>query len=300
MNLEQLRSLESVVRNKSFSMAARELYVTQPTISMHIKSLEAELGEQLLVRSTKDILLSEAGILFFPYAVQMLNAQGEALARLKKREECISGEVRIVASSVPANYIVPGFLSYAGKRQDQIVYRISEGDSMGVAQKVQRFEDEIGIGGIQTGNSKCLFEPFISDHIILITPNQLKYREKEGVFDIEELKRETFIVRESGSGTRFATESLEKKLGIDQNKIYVAAEVQTTELLKRVVSEGVGVGFVSSLAARDYLQQEKILAFEFDKIATRRQLYLIRNKEKSMSVAAKRTILMLKEYAKQL
>jgi DNA-binding transcriptional LysR family regulator len=57
MNLEQLRSLESVVRNKSFSMAAKELYVTQPTISMHIKSLEAELGEQLLVRSTKDIIL---------------------------------------------------------------------------------------------------------------------------------------------------------------------------------------------------------------------------------------------------
>ena len=252
------------------------------------------------MRSTKDIILSESGILFFPYAVQMLNMHGEALARLRKKEEYVRGTVRLVASSVPANYIIPGFLSYAAKKQGQIIYQVSEGDSMGVIQKVTRFEDEIGIGSLQNGSAKCKFEPLLNDHIVLITPNRAKYREKEGNFPIEELKEETFIVRESGSGTRFATESFEKKIGIDQNKICVAAEVQTTELLKRTVSEGVGVGFISSLAAKDYLQQEKILAFEFDKNDTKRQLYLIRNKEEGLSAAAKRTVSMLKEYVKQL
>ena len=74
MNLEQIKSLVSVVNHKSFSLAAKEMFVSQPTISMHIKTLEKELGEQLLIRSTKDIVLSEAGLLFYPYAVQMLKA----------------------------------------------------------------------------------------------------------------------------------------------------------------------------------------------------------------------------------
>lgn len=87
MNLEQIKSLVCVVKNKSFSQAAKEMFVTQPTISMHIKTLENELGEQLLVRSTKDIVLSEAGLVFYPYAIRMLKAEEEALAQIKSREK---------------------------------------------------------------------------------------------------------------------------------------------------------------------------------------------------------------------
>ena len=129
MNLEQIKSLVSVVNHKSFSLAAKEMFVSQPTISMHIKTLEKELGEQLLIRSTKDIVLSEAGLLFYPYAVQMLKAEEDAIQKIKNKGEKIAGDVMFASSSVPANYIFPGFLAYSKKKNPDIGYKISEGDS---------------------------------------------------------------------------------------------------------------------------------------------------------------------------
>lgn len=116
MNLEQIKSLVSVVNHKSFSLAAKEMFVSQPTISMHIKTLEKELGEQLLIRSTKDIVLSEAGLLFYPYAVQMLKAEEDAIQKIKNKGEKLVGDVMVASSSVPANHIFPGFLAYSKKK----------------------------------------------------------------------------------------------------------------------------------------------------------------------------------------
>ena len=72
MRLEYIRSFISVVNCKSFSLAAKKMFLSQPTISTHIKQLESELGVQLLVRSTKDVILSEEGIIFYPFAVRIL------------------------------------------------------------------------------------------------------------------------------------------------------------------------------------------------------------------------------------
>ena len=91
MRLDYIRSFINVVNCKSFSVAAKKAFVSQPTISTHIKQLEAELGVQLLVRSTKDVILSEEGVLFYPYAVRLLETENEALAHLNKTEAKVKG-----------------------------------------------------------------------------------------------------------------------------------------------------------------------------------------------------------------
>lgn len=300
MNLEQIKSLVCVVKNKSFSQAAREMFVTQPTISMHIKTLENELGEQLLVRSTKDIILSEAGLVFYPYAVRMLKAEEEALLQMKNREEDVKGEVLIASSSVPVNYIMPEFIAYSRQQCAGIKYRISEGDSSEVIQKVLRFEQEIGVGSIKTENPKCICEPFVKDKIVLITPNIEKYRLYNGKMPLEELKRESFVVREQGSGTKMAVESLERTLGLYPDKMNIVAEFQTTETVKRAVAAQVGVAFVSNLAVQDYQQQKKILVFEFEDTYTDRQMYLIRHTDRNLSIAGEKALCLLRKFAKKI
>lgn len=300
MNLEQMKALVSVVNNKSFSLAAKEMFLSQPTISMYIKTLEKELGEQLLIRSTKKILLSEAGLLFYPYAVQMLKTEEEALRKIKNKDEKITGDVMIATSSVPANYILPGFLTYARKRLPDVNFKISEGDSTEVVQKILHFGQEIGIGSICPSSVKLCFEPLVRDRIVLITPNTRKYREYNGYFDRDELKKETFVIRESGSGTKVAADSVEKMLGLDSDKIKIAAEVQTTETLKRIVSKGVGIGFISNFAIKDYLAQKKVIAFEFPELKTERQLYLFWHAERNLSRAGEGTINLLKEYCSRM
>ena len=92
MRLEYIESFISVVNCKSFSGAAKQTFLSQPTISTHIKHLESELGVQLLVRSTKDVVLSEAGLIFYPYAVRLLETEKEALAQLGKCTQHIHGD----------------------------------------------------------------------------------------------------------------------------------------------------------------------------------------------------------------
>ena len=275
MRLDYIRSFINVVNCKSFSVAAKKAFVSQPTISTHIKQLEAELGVQLLVRSTKDVILSEEGVLFYPYAVRLLETENEALAHLNKT---------IAASSVPGNYILPGILKQTRLKYPEIDYRMLEGDSSQVIQSVLRFEADLGIGSIRTNHEKCMCMPLLKDQIVLATPNTEEYRSMNGVFPLDRLKRETFVMRESGSGTKLAYESIEKALNLHAKPLKIAMQAESSDLVRRSVEEGMGVAFVSSLAIRDSLALGKLLKFEFPNVNTERQIYLLYHKDRIMTL----------------
>ena len=284
MRLDYIRSFINVVNCKSFSVAAKKAFVSQPTISTHIKQLESELGVQLLVRSTKDVILSEEGVLFYPYAVRLLETEYEALAHLNKTEEKVKGTVTIAASSVPGNYILPRILKQTRLKYSEIDYRMLEGDSSQVIQSVLRFEANLGIGSIRTNHEKCMCMPLLKDQIVLATPNTEEYRSLNGVFPLDKLKKETFVVRESGSGTKIAYESIEKALNLHAKPLKIAMQAESSDLVRRSVEEGMGVAFVSSLAIQDSIEQGKILKFEFANINTERQIYLMYHKDRIMTL----------------
>lgn len=296
MKLEYIRSFIGVVNYKSFSLAAKYLFLSQPTISAHIKRLEEELGVQLLVRSTKDVILSEEGLTFYPYAVQLLETEKEALSRLNKGEKSERGIVSIATSSVPGNYIFPGFLAYFQKHCEGISFRILEGDSEDVIQKVLHFEAEIGIGGIRSTNDKMHQEVLFEDEIILITPNREKYRSLNGSFPVEMLKKELFIIRETGSGTRTITDNIERELKLRVQTLRVAAQFGTSEVVRRAVEAGTGVAFISKIAARESLEKKKVLEFRFPEVQAKRHIYLIYHKERVLSPATRNVIRYLREY----
>lgn len=300
MRLEYIRSFISVVNCKSFSLAARQIFLSQPTISTHIKQLESELGVQLLVRSTKDVILSEAGVIFYPFAVRLLETENEALSQLHKTEMAVKGTVSIATSSVPGNYILPQFLACSRKAYPDINYRISEGDSAQVLQSILHFETDIGIGSIKSGNEKCMCLPLVKDQIVLAAPNTEEYRNMQGNFPLERLKQETYVLREPGSGTRLATESIEQALDLHSKPLKVALQAESSELVKRGVEQGIGVAFISSLAVKESVEQGKVLKFEFPDIDTSRQLYLLYHKDRVMTVPVTTTIKILRQYCQSL
>ena len=171
MKTEYLKSFTAVVESKSFSAAAKRLFLSQPAISTHIKQLEEELCVQLLTRSTKDVQLTEAGLLFYPYALRILETEREAFFSLHGKEGGLKGTVQIAASTVPANYLLADFISYMSSRYPEISYRINEGDSTEVFQEVMHFDAEIGVCGFQTKNPKCIYDELFTDEIVLVTPN---------------------------------------------------------------------------------------------------------------------------------
>lgn len=300
MRLEYIKSFISVVNCKSFLGAAKETFLSQPTISTHIKQLEEELGVQLLIRSTKKVILSEAGVIFYPFAVRLLETEREALAQLHKNEETVKGTVTIATSSVPGNYILPQFLSHIKKTYPELTFRIQEADSEDVIQSVIHFGADLGIGSIESRSESCTCYPIAQDRIVLITPATQEYRRMNGNFPKERLQNETYVVREAGSGTRLAAESVERELGLLQKPIRTALWVESSEMVKRSVEQGLGVAFVSSLSIENSVEEKRLLKFEFPEIHTERQIYLMYHKERVLTLPITSTIKLLRSYCQKL
>ena len=159
-----------------------------------------------------------------------------------------------------------------------------EGDSSQVIQSVLRFEADLGIGSICTNHEKCMCMPLLKDQIVLATPNTEEYRSLNGVFPLDKLKKETFVIRESGSGTKIAYESIEKALNLHAKPLKIAMQAESSDLVRRSVEEGMGIAFVSSLAIQDSLAFGKLLKFEFPNVNTERQIYLLYHKDRIMTL----------------
>ena len=145
---------------------------------------------------------------------------------------------------------------------------------------------EWGPGRI-AGFFSIVYQDFASDPMVLITPNTEKYQAFAGKpFPIKQLKEETFISREKGSGTYQAGKELLNELGIDIAQLRTAVEIRSTESVKQMVSEGLGVGLIAQSAAQDYVQFGKLLAFPFPDSRFRRQLYIVKHKNSILSPIA--------------
>ena len=111
MNLKQLEAFVQIADNGSFSKAAKDLFLTQPTISAHISALEKELNTRLFVRNTKEVRLSDSGTVLFDYAKQMVVLQKKIEDSFAVREENAQQCITIAASTIPAQYLLPGILA---------------------------------------------------------------------------------------------------------------------------------------------------------------------------------------------
>ena len=153
---------------------------------------------------------------------------------------------------------------------------------------LRNFSQEMkGTISIAVASHKCVYQDFASDPMVLITPNTEKYQAFAGKpFPIEQLKEETFISREKGSGTYQAGKELLNELGIDIAQLRTAVEIRSTESVKQMVSEGLGVGLIAQSAAQDYVQFGKLLAFPFPDSRFRRQLYIVKHKNSILSPIA--------------
>ncbi len=285
MQLNQIEAFVAVAKLSSFTKAAKTLYLSQPTISTHITSLEAELNVQLIVRSTKGVSLSKAGVIFYKHAVQILKAVDCAVMSLKDFASETKGALEIAASTVPAQYIIPLFLSKLRDEFPQLFFTIKQFDSAEVVNQILSLDCEVGITGTIV-ESKCVYEEFVKDRLVVITPNKEKYSCLNGIFDVKLLKTEPFLLREEGSGTRKETEIFFNSLDIDIKKMNIAAQMYGTESIKQAVAGGVGISIISKVAAADFEKFGKILTFDLNSPYLDRSFYLVYLKNVLLSPAA--------------
>ena len=295
MNLKQLESFALIIESRSFSQAAKKLFLTQPTISSHISLLEKELNTQLLIRTTKDVHPTEEGKKLYIYAKQILNIQNRIFQEFNVESE-ESSLLTLGASTIPEQYILPEVLpKYIRKNKSEL--KIFQGDSINIIDKIINKEVEVGLVGTAIENSSLIFEPFFRDKLVVITPVNDKYKKmKEEGFRVNDLLKEPIIMREEGSGTRKEIKEFLKAHNFDINNLNVIATLNSIEAIKKSVQNNMGISIVSNLAVEDFVKDNKVLVFEFKETDMYRNLYIVRNKEMYMSKCALKFIKFIREF----
>lgn len=299
MNLKQLEAFVHVAEGKSFSKAAKELFLTQPTVSAHIAGLEKELNARLFVRNTKEVKLSEEGKLLYDSAKQIVVLQKKIektfLENEKKEEHCIT----IAASTIPAQYLLPEILVKFNERYPNEQFKVIETDSAKVVEEVLNHSVDIGFTGTVLDRKHCKYIPFYQDELMIITPNNEKFRTLQATAnDTGWILKEPVIMREEGSGTRKEAEKQLRKSGIDIAKLNVVASMENQEAIKKSVGNGMGVSIISRLAAEEEMSKGQILGFPLVKEDGKRDINVVYNRSFQLSHISERFVKTVKEIYK--
>lgn len=300
MNLRQIEAFVKIANNNSFSRTARELHLTQPTVSAYITSFEEELGVRLFARTTKSVELTEDGKKIFLYAQEMLELSDKILRCFCPAENAAAErQIVISASSIPAQYVLPKILSEFSRMYPLSRFRVTESDSSGVVRDITEHLADVGFTGTAFPGRNCEYTPFYEDELIIITPNTAKYRALRNAGDsLNWITEEPFILRENGSGTRREAVKNLQKIGIQEDALRVIAHFGNTGAILTSVKEGVGIAAVSRLAAQEIIDRGELLDFRLSDGGCYRKLYMVTSSVHSHSDSAQKLInLVKKRYA---
>lgn len=292
MEFKQIEAFVNVVKYKSFSRAADASFLTQPTISTHISSLEKELDIQLINRKSKEAIPTEQGALFYKYALMMLNTREKAIYFLKNQTPKVDGILEIQTSSIPGEYIVPNLMAQFKLIYPHIKFYVEQSDSMAVVKNLLDHKGELGFTGTKEEN-ELMYIPLMKDEAVLITPIDPKFKALNGKrLKLKNFIEEPFILREQGSGTRREFESKIEKLGYNPNNLNIVARMNSLESIKNAVACGLGVSIISKIALGEQIKRDSFLVFNIEEFNLDREFYLAYNKGVPLSPRAE----IFKEY----
>jgi DNA-binding transcriptional LysR family regulator len=280
MDFRQIEAFIKVVELASFSKAADELKVSQPSVSMYITSLEKELKTVLINRSTKVLSTTLAGERFLDKARVMMSLKRETIELLKNLSEDISGDIRILASSVPALYILPQILAEFHKLYPNISFTMKQVDTSEVVQGIVMHKADIGFAGSMLEEGKCDFYEFVKEELVFIAPNNGVYSDSKKYALEELLYLNNFISREFGSGTRIQYEKYFIENGIVSNKINTCAIMDSTHSIINAVMSGLGFSIVSELAVKYMVEQKLLLQLKLKSKVPERKIWVVLNKNR--------------------
>jgi DNA-binding transcriptional LysR family regulator len=286
MDTRQLAAFCAVVERKSFSQAAERLGVTQPAVSLQIRSLEQRLGRQLLDRSGRRVEPTEAGLRLYASAQRLLQAEEQLLEELESDDDdVVIGALELGASTGPGGSVVPVILCEFQERHPDVRVRLSVSDTQTVVAQVADRELELGIVGAGRRHRGVTFEPFFRDEVVLAVPATHPFAGK--TVTLAQLRAEPLIVMQEGAGVRQVIEDELRKTGTRLRDLDVRLELGLQESVRSAVLAGHGVTFISRLAVESDLATGLLATARVRGLDPVREIFLARATGRSETRAAR-------------
>jgi DNA-binding transcriptional LysR family regulator len=250
--LEELRALCTVVEAKSFSGAADRLGLSQPAVSLQIKSLEQEYGIELLHRGGEETLPTQEGLIAYETACEILDLFDRSKLRVQELTSLSQGRLLIGGSTGPGEVLLPTILGSFKSEHPHVDLALRVGDSGEIIDRIRLHQLEIGFVGSFRRDRNLSFEPFLSDQLILVVSPDHPWAPRDAI-DYEELTQAALILQQQGSGATAALCEALANSGIALSELNAVLYLGLQESTKAAVRSGLGVTIISRLGVLEEL-----------------------------------------------
>ncbi len=281
LTLRQLKVFESVARHLNYTRAAEELHLTQPAVSMQVKQLEDQLGIALLEQLGKRIHLTDAGHEVLAYA-RTITQQLDELEGILNRLKGLSGGRLRIAVATTANYFIPTLLGTFSRRYPDVTVSLDITNRETLLRDLSENTVDLVIMGQPPAELDVEAQAFMDNPLVVVAPPDHPLAGKKRI-PLSRLQEETFLVRESGSGTRIAMERFFAGRGM---RLKTGMEVGSNEAIKQSVQAGLGLGLLSRATIGQELALKRLVVLDIAEFPIMRHWYVVHRRGKRLSAPA--------------
>ncbi len=279
LNLHELNVFVEAAQAENFSVAARRLYLSQPAVSLHVRNLEQQFGVELFQRNGRNITLSEAGKILLPLAQQVLyNAKRLEETMMALRGKVI-GRLSIACSTTVGKYVLPRLVAGFRDRYPDAVVEINVMSRRAALDRLLEGRAEIAVVSTRLNHHDLEFAPFLTDQVVLIVPPGHPWAAGQPVTP-QDLRHVPFILREVTAGTYEVLAEGLAAHGLSIEDLQVVLTLANAEAIEMSVEAGIGVAFVSRLAAARGLALGKVVEVPVAGMQLSRVIYMVRHQRR--------------------
>lgn len=282
MDLHQIEIFCTLIKLRSFSKTAEALFLTQPTVSGHIKNLEADLGVALLDRIGKRVVPTEAGEVLYRHGQKLLALRDQAREEIASLTGTVGGLLKAGGSTIPGAYILPPLIGAFKEKYPTASVQLYIDDTAKIADAVVNGDLSIGVVGARVVEPHLEAHPFLTDELVVAVPPKHPWTRKK-IVPVDALRQEPFILREKGSGTRRIMEERLGKAGITTADLKVVAVMGSSDAVRQAVKAGLGISVLSIRALRDDMCADRLAAVRIKGVPMERNFSILLLKGKTRS-----------------
>jgi DNA-binding transcriptional LysR family regulator len=294
MDLFQLETFLAVAREGSFSRAAKKLFRTQPAISQAIRKLENELGESLFDRSSREGILTDAGLVLQDHAERLLNLRSEAMMALFELRQMHTGKLSIAANEFTCLYLLPVVDEFR-RLYPKIKVAVHRSLASRIPQELLNYSVELGVLTFHPEDPALRTTAVYRDELTFVAPPNHPLANARQVA-IKQLGAEVFVAHNVPSPYRDKVLDTFKRRKIP---LHMDIELPTIEAIKKFVAMGNGVALLPGICVESEVRRGDLKAITVRELRFERKLRLIYRKNASLSHAAKSFLKVAEAYAKR-
>lgn len=281
MDFEQLKTFQLVSRLKSFSRAAEKLGVTQPAISAQVRSLENEVGARLFDREGGKVTFTAAGRLFEPFAEHCLQCHSHILAGVSELYHSARGEIAVSTSEGTSLYVLPTVFAHFKKLYSRVHLSIVRAERSMTLEAVFSRDVDFGIVSTPVKDSRLLIHNIHKDEVVLVTAPGHPLGNK-GTVKLDEMVQFPLLMMKHGRQREKISQFFQSK----DVEPRIAMELESSELLKRLIGAGIGIGFLPYTNVKADETQGLLKTLKVEGMRVQRELALVFRKDKTLTRAA--------------